>query len=191
MITQVVLFDGFDPLDAIAPFEVLSAAGLTVTLVAAEGARTVPSGTTGISLSALDPDPADLVIVPGAAGTPEEVPALLAAALTTPLPAYLKTALDTSTVAAVCGGSLLLAMAGLIPGRPATTHHLGMEALAANGATATHTRLVDDGSLITAGGVTSGLDLGLYLLERFVSPQAAIHVGRFFEHERRGTVWTA
>jgi putative intracellular protease/amidase len=190
MITQVVLFDGFDPLDAIAPFEVLTAAGLPVTLVSAEGARTVPSGATGISLEALDPGPADLVIVPGAAGTVEEVPAILTAALNTPLPEMLNSAFS-GTVATVCGGSLLLAMAGLITGRTATTHHLGMDALASCGVTAIDTRVVDDGNLITAGGITSGLDLGLYLLERFVSPQAAIEVGKFFEHERRGTVWAA
>jgi putative intracellular protease/amidase len=190
MITQVVLFDGFDPLDAIAPHEVLTAAGLDVTLVTAEGARTVPSGIPGISLDAADPGPADLVIVPGAAGTPDRVPARLTAALNTPLPEILNSAFS-GTVAAVCGGSLLLAMAGLITGRTATTHHLGMAALASCGVTAIDTRVVDDGNLITAGGVTSGLDLGLYLLERFVSPQAAIEVGRYFEHERRGTVWAA
>ncbi|GAB3883914.1 DJ-1/PfpI family protein [Kibdelosporangium lantanae] len=190
MITQVVLFDGFDPLDAIAPYEVLTAGGLQVRFAAAEGARTVPSGTTGISLAALDPGPADLVIVPGAAGTTDEIPALLAAALNTPLPKMLNSAFS-GTVAAVCGGSLLLAMAGLITGRTATTHHMGMDALAACGVTAVDTRVVDDGNLITAGGVTSGLDLGLYLLERFISPQAAIDVGKYFEHERRGTVWAA
>lgn len=190
MITQVVLFDGFDPLDAIAPFEVLTAAGLPVTFVAAEGARTVPSGATGISLTALDPTPADLLIVPGAAGTVTEVPAILAAALNTPLPKMLNSAFS-ATVATVCGGSLLLAMAGLITGRTATTHHLGMDALASYGVTAINTRVVDDGNLITAAGITSGLDLGLYLVERFISAQAAIEVGRFFEHERRGTVWAA
>jgi transcriptional regulator GlxA family with amidase domain len=48
---------------------------------------------------------------------------------------------------------------------------------------------VDDGDLITAGGVTSGLDLGLYLLERQLGPQIAHAVEVLFEYERRGTVW--
>ncbi|HEX2262302.1 MAG TPA: hypothetical protein VHH52_00865 [Pseudonocardiaceae bacterium] len=77
MLTQIVLFDGFDPLDVIAPYEVLYAGGmvtegvLTAELVSAEGAREVPSGSGPLSLPAsarLDPQRADLVIVPGAAG---------------------------------------------------------------------------------------------------------------------------
>jgi len=50
--------------------------------------------------------------------------------------------------------------------------------------------VVDDGNLVTAGGVTSGLELALYLLERGYGPQVAIGVESLFEYERRGTVWT-
>jgi transcriptional regulator GlxA family with amidase domain len=50
-------------------------------------------------------------------------------------------------------------------------------------------RIVDDGDLVTAGGVTSGLDLGLYLLEREVGPKVALAVEQMFAHERRGVVW--
>src|SRR6266508_478213 len=83
-------------------------------------------------------------------------------------PALLKEALDRPglTVATVCGGSMVLAMAGLIEGRPATTHRLGLDLLEATGTTPIDARVVDDGDLVTAAGVTSGLDLGLYLLER-------------------------
>jgi transcriptional regulator GlxA family with amidase domain len=49
--------------------------------------------------------------------------------------------------------------------------------------------VVDDGDLVTAGGVTSGLDLGLYLLERELGPRIAHAVEELFEYERRGTVW--
>ncbi|WP_017570297.1 type 1 glutamine amidotransferase family protein [Nocardiopsis halotolerans] len=52
-------------------------------------------------------------------------------------------------------------------------------------------RVVDDGDLVTAAGVTSGLDLGLYLLEREVGPRVAHSVERLFSHERRGVVWRA
>lgn len=78
MLAQFVLFDGFDPLDVIAPFAVLDAGrlvsdgGVTVESVSAEGARRVPSGIPAISLDAaarLDPDRADLIVVPGAVGT--------------------------------------------------------------------------------------------------------------------------
>jgi transcriptional regulator GlxA family with amidase domain len=202
VLAQIVLFDGFDPLDVVAPLEVLWAGGaavsgaLTVELVSAEGERDVPSGTGPVSLHAagpLDPARADLVVVPGAAGRTEEIPAVLAATLGTGLPALLGAAMASpdTLVAAVCGGSLLLAMAGLVTGRHCVTHHAGMAALAATGAIAVDARVVDDGDLVTAGGVTSGLDLGLYLVERELGPRVAIEVEAMFAYQRRGTVWRA
>jgi transcriptional regulator GlxA family with amidase domain len=209
MYAQIVLFDGFDPLDVIAPYEVLSAGGrvsggmLTVELVSVEGPCEVVSGSGGLALRAtgtLDPDHADLIIVPGAAGPisePEDgskidtIPTLLARTVETRLPELMRKALDNPKVivATVCGGSLALAMAGLLEGRHAVTHHMGMDALGATGAIAVHARVVDDGDLVTAGGVTSGLDLGLYLLERELGPRIAHAVEELFEYERRGTVW--
>ncbi|MFE0795086.1 DJ-1/PfpI family protein [Streptomyces mutabilis] len=218
---QVVLFDGFDPLDVIAPYEVLYAGGsasdgaVTVELVTAEGPREVISGTGGLTLraaGALDLERADMLLVPGASGrvgepgeVPDEepgtgewrqdefIPVLLGRTLTTELPALLKQAMDDPdiTVATVCGGSLVLAMAGLLEGRHATTHHLGLDMLDATGAHAIRARVVDDGDLITGAGVTSGLDLGLYLLERELGPRIAHAVEELFAHERRGTVWRA
>ncbi|GLX49258.1 glutamine amidotransferase [Streptomyces hygroscopicus subsp. hygroscopicus] len=218
---QIVLFDGFDPLDVVAPYEVLYAGGsasegaVTVELVTAEGPREVVSGTGGLTLhaaGALDPERADMLLVPGASGrvgepgeVPEEevgagewkqdefIPVLLGRTLTTELPALLKRAMDDPdiTVATVCGGSLVLAMAGLLEGRHATTHHMGLDMLDATGAHAVRARIVDDGDLITGAGVTSGLDLGLYLLEREVGPRVAHAVEELFSHERRGTVWRA
>lgn len=206
---QIVLFDGFDPLDVIAPYEVLWAGGiaaggaLTVELVSAEGPREVAGGSGGLVLRAtgiLDPDTADLIIVPGAAGPihqPEDgreiatIPILLARTMETELPALMRKALDNPrvTVATVCGGSLALAMAGLLEGRYVVTHHLGMDILGATGAIPIHARVVVDCDLVTAGGVTSGLDLGLYLLEREFGPRIANSVECLFEYERRGTTW--
>jgi putative intracellular protease/amidase len=111
MLAQIVLFDGFDPLDVIAPYEVFTAGGLVTggmleaELVSAEGAREVPNGLGPLSLDAtgvLDPARADLVVVPGAAGRlPDEnepgddsIPAILGRTLDTGLPALLKEALD-------------------------------------------------------------------------------------------------
>ncbi|CAM03538.1 DJ-1/PfpI family protein [Saccharopolyspora erythraea NRRL 2338] len=205
MFAQIVLFDGFDPLDVVAPYEVLSAGGnaaggaLEVELVSAEGAREVPSGVGALSLRAtarLDPGRGGLLVVPGAAGRLEgdgddTVVAVLRRALGTELPVLLREAVDRSglVVSTVCGGSLLLAMAGLIQGRRATTHHLGLDELAAAGVTAIKARVVDDGDLVTGAGVTSGLDLGLHLLERELGPRVALAVEELFAHERRGTAW--
>jgi putative intracellular protease/amidase len=206
---QIVLFDGFDPLDVIAPYEVLWAGGiaagraLTVELVSAEGPRAVVGGSGGLVLHAtatLDPDNADIIIVPGAAGrisepedgsTIDTIPVLLARTTETNLPTLMRKALDNPkvTVATVCGGSLALAMAGLLEGRHVVTHHLGMDVLSATGAIPIDARVVDDGDLISAGGVTSGLDLGLYLLERAFGPRIARAVEDLFEYERRGTTW--
>ncbi|GGQ58711.1 DJ-1/PfpI family protein [Streptomyces flaveolus] len=221
MHVQIVLFDGFDPLDVVAPYEVLYAGGtasggaVTVDLVSAEGPREVISGTGGLALravGALDLERADVLLVPGASGrvgepgeVPEEevgagewkqdefIPVLLGRTLTTELPVLLKQAMDDPdvTVATVCGGSLVLAMAGLLEGRHATTHRMGLDLLDATGAHAVRARIVDDGNLISGAGVTSGLDLGLYLLEREVGPRVAHAVEVLFSHERRGTVWRA
>ncbi|MFS8096100.1 DJ-1/PfpI family protein [Lentzea alba] len=195
MRAQVVLFDGFDPLDAIGPYETLIAGGIQAELVTAEGPREVTSGV-GLSLRAttgIDPDRADVVLVPGAAAqTEDEIIALLAkAAPTLAAPIQQALAKQGLTVATVCGGSLVLAMAGLIGGRTATTNHLGLQALGSMGVNAVRARLVDDGDLVSAAGVTSGVDLGLYLVEREISAQKALEVEELFAHERRGTVWRA
>jgi transcriptional regulator GlxA family with amidase domain len=206
---QVVLFDGFDPLDAIGVFEVLAAGSaavggeLAVELVTAEGPRSVVSGTLGLTTPAtgtLDPEKPGYVVVPGASGPidgdPDDgvdtIPVLLSRFSQTAAIPLVKRAMENPavTVTAVCGGSLALAMAGLLEGRHAVTHVLGMDMLDATGAHAVQARVVDDGDLITAGGVTSGLDLGLYLLELAYGPRIARAVETLFEYERRGTVWS-
>jgi transcriptional regulator GlxA family with amidase domain len=93
------------------------------------------------------------------------------------------------TVATVCGGSLALAMAGLIEHRHAVTHVQGMAVLEATGVPAVPARVVDDGDLISAASVTSSPDLGLHILEREYGPRIAHAVETLFEYERRGTAW--
>lgn len=190
MLAQVVLFDGFDPLDVIGPYETLTAAGVRAELVTAEGPREVPAGMNLLSLKAtarLDPD-ADIIVVPGAAALQEdETIALLSKAAASLAPALT----HQNTIATVCGGSLVLAMTGLIKGRNATTNHLGLHALESMGVNAVRARIVDDGNLVTAAGVSSGIDLGLYLVEREIGAQIALEVEALFAHERRGTAWRA
>ncbi|MFI5959133.1 DJ-1/PfpI family protein [Cryptosporangium sp. NPDC051539] len=207
MHVQIVLYDGFDPLDVIAPFEVLAAGGdlvdgdLSVELVA-ETPGPVTSGTRGLTLTAtgvLDPSEPGYVLVPGVSGPidadPDDgintIPVLLARFGETEAVGRLREALANPgvTVATQCGGSLALAMAGLIEGRNAVTHVLGLDLLEATGVHVVAARVVDDGDLISSGGVTSGLDLGLHILEREYGPRVAHAVEKLFEYERRGTVW--
>ncbi|MQA35344.1 DJ-1/PfpI family protein [Modestobacter roseus] len=207
MLAQIVLFDGFDPLDVIAPFEVLSAGSdavggaLEVRLVGVDAVGPVTSGTGGLQLQAthvLAPTAPGFVVVPGASGPVEAdpdlvdtVPVLLARVGTTGLPGKIEQAFGApdTLVATVCGGSLALAMAGLLEGRHAVTHRLGNDVLAATGVHVVDARVVDDGDLVTSGGVTSGLDLALHLLDRRFGPRVAHAVEQLFEYERRGTVW--
>jgi transcriptional regulator GlxA family with amidase domain len=205
---QIVLFDGFDPLDVIGPFEAIAAGAdaaggaLTVELVADDGPREVVSGTRGLTLrttAKLEPERPGYVVVPGASGPttgdPDRgaltIPVVLARFVDSPATPLLRAALGNPevTVATVCGGSLALAMAGLIEGRHAVTHHLGMDLLDATGVHAVPARIVDDGDLVSAAGVTSGLDLGLYIVERELGPRVAHAVETLFDYERRGTVW--
>ncbi len=67
---------------------------------------------------------------------------------------------------------------------------MGMALLEAAGAIPIRARVVDDGNLVTGGGVTSGLDVALYLVERTLGPRISHAVETMFEHERRGTVWS-
>ena len=150
--------------------------------MSAEGARPVVSGTRGLVLNAtaeLDPDKPGYVIVPGASGPidgdPDEIdtiPVLLARFGETGAVDLMRKAFANPdiTVATVCGGSLALAMAGLIEGRNAVTHVLGLDVLEATGVNVVRARVVDDGDLVTGGGVTSGLDVALHLLERSYGP---------------------
>jgi len=205
---QIVLFDGFDLLDVTGPYEVFAAAEMytggkvTVELVSAEGKRVVPSGLNGPSLqaqAALDPKRSGIIVVPGASGKPaghseDSIPNILRQAKDTGLTLLMKQALNNKevTVATVCGGSLLLAMDGLLKDRYAVTNSIGMPALAALGAKTVEARVVEDGPrLVSGGGVTSGLDVALYLVERELGPQIANAIERLFEYERRGTVWKA
>jgi transcriptional regulator GlxA family with amidase domain len=207
VLVQIVLFDQFDPLDVVAPFEVLSAGAdasagaLDVRLVGIDAPGIVTSGTRGLTLeatAALDPTRSGVILIPGASGPiaadPDvvaTVPVLLARLGETSLPSQILHAMSNpdATIATVCGGSLALAMAGLLVGRHVVTHWQGMDVLDATGAIAVNARVVDDGNVVSAAGVTSGLDLALYLLERFVGPRVAREVEILFQYERRGIVW--
>jgi transcriptional regulator GlxA family with amidase domain len=86
---------------------------------------------------------------------------------------------------------MLATAAGLTQGRPAITHHGAVDDLRASGAQVVEARVVDDGDLVTAGGVTSGIDLALWLVERHFGAELADAVAAEIEHPRHGEVWRA
>ena len=85
--------------------------------------------------------------------------------------------------------SLLAAKTGLLKGRNANTLHLAAEALRQCGVNVIHARVVDDGNLITSGGITSGTDLAIWIIERFLGNALALQIEQIMEYERRGVVW--
>ena len=100
------------------------------------------------------------------------------------LPLLVQARRSTLLVAGVCTGTMLLAHAGLVGSRRASTHHTASDDLQALGATLVRDRVVDDGDLVTSGGVTSGIDLALWLLEREVSRELADAVADRMEYHR-------
>jgi len=198
MKVQIVLFPGYDELDAIAPYEVLQnaargGADVQTELVTLDGAEETTAGhdlrvrTTGrLDLNARP----DLLLVPGGSYITRAPQGAWAEAQRGELPAAIAALHQVGTVvAAVCTGTMLLAAAGLTRGRPATTHRAALDDLRASGAEVVDARVVDDGDILTSGGVTSGLDLTLWLVERFFGPQTAWAVEQGLEYERRGVVW--
>ena len=92
-------------------------------------------------------------------------------------------------IASVCTGGMLVSAAGLLCGRPATTHHGAIEALRGQGAEIVDARVVDDGDVLSCGGVTSGIDLALRMVERERGAEVAQRIAVESEYERRGPLW--
>jgi transcriptional regulator GlxA family with amidase domain len=171
MNTAILLYDGFTALDAIGPYEVLSRLpGGSVTFVAAEaGPVRTDNGmlTVHAERSLADVPAPEIVLVPGGPGEVAERaggPAL----------EWLRAAHETSTwTTSVCTGSLILAAAGLLSGKRATGHWLAMEKLGELGAQPVSERFVIDGKIVTAAGVSAGIDMALALVAEIAGEQVA------------------
>jgi transcriptional regulator GlxA family with amidase domain len=187
----IVLFDGFDELDAIGPYEVLRNAGVEVVLVTLEPIERVTAshGLVVEPQGVLD-DSYDLVVVPGGGYGDRAEAGAWAEIRRGRLPDALRRLHGRGTaMASVCTGGMLLSAAGITRGRPAVTHQDAIADLRDQGAEVVQERVVDDGDLITAGGVTSGIDLALWLVERELGREAADAVAAEMEHKRRGAVY--
>ena len=98
---------------------------------------------------------------------------------------WLKTAGSAQLKVSVCTGALLLGAAGFLRGRRATTHPGAYQELEPYCGTVVHDRVVDDGDIITAGGVSSAIDLGLYLVEKLVGADARTRIATQMDYPYR------
>ncbi len=168
----ILIYPRFAALDAVGPYEVLSRMpGANVTFVAE---RAVPQRTDTKQLAILAdatieqlPHP-DMVLVPGGPGQ-------MALMEDGPVHEWLRAAHETSTwTTSVCTGSLVLAAAGLLDGKRATSNWQAIEQLRALGADAIEEeRVVFDGKIVTSAGVTAGIDMALQLAARIGGDQLA------------------
>ncbi|GAA1178648.1 DJ-1/PfpI family protein [Pseudonocardia alaniniphila] len=155
-----VLYDNLTALDIVGPYEVLAGhSEVTPHFVAARAGKVrCDNGLTLHADFAFDDVPApDLIVVPGSSqwrsALDDEV-----------LIAWLASVHKTATwTTSVCSGSTLLAKAGILAGRRATSHWAVVDTLAADGAVVCNDRVVVDGNVITAAGVSAGIDMGLTL----------------------------
>ena len=184
---DIVLFDGFDEMDAVGPFEVFRNAGFDARLVALADAVEV-TGSHGMTVRLDGPPSAspDAVLVPGGGWNDfGERGARVEAERGDLTAALQRLHAAGSRMLGVCTGVMLLAEAGLLDGRPAVTHQGALDDLRASGAMVhDEARVVDDGDIVTAGGVTSGIDLALHVVERERGRAAADAVAREMEHRR-------
>jgi putative intracellular protease/amidase len=167
----IPIFDQLTALDAVGPYEVLSRVpGATVHFVAADpGPKRTENGMLALTADlALDEmSHPDVIVVPGGFGTRGLMHDQT-------MLDWLRTAHEGSQwTTSVCTGSLLLAAAGILDGLQATTHWLELETLRAYGAAPVARRVVEQGRVMTAAGVSSGIDMALTLAARIAGDEVA------------------
>jgi transcriptional regulator GlxA family with amidase domain len=185
----VALFDGAEELDWAGPWEVLAAwaeqwpdDGVHVFTLAredrpvtcAKGLRVLPDETWETA------PPLDVLVYPGGRGTRRELQDEAV------LDWIRSLASGETVVASVCTGSLVLAAAGLLDGKPATTHWGSLEVLPTLGRdieVRPDDRFVDNGNVLTAAGVSAGIDMALHLVARLHSTERAREVRRYIQYD--------
>jgi transcriptional regulator GlxA family with amidase domain len=185
----VAVFENAEELDFAGPWEVLAAwsrqwpdDGVEVLTVAdtlepvrcAKGLRVLPDATWETA------GPLDVLVYPGGMGTR---PQLGDEAIRGRIRGL---AGGGTLMTSVCTGSLVYADAGLLDGRPATTHWAQLELLGSLGRdidVRAEDRFVDDGEVITAAGVSAGIDMALHLVARLHSPERATEVRRYIQYD--------
>jgi transcriptional regulator GlxA family with amidase domain len=185
----IFLFDGVEELDAVGPWEVLAAwakyfpdDGWAVSCVSMDGNPVAAAK--GMTLvphhNAAEAPAYDVFLHPGGQGTrplmKDEMHLQWVRAL----------ASVTPLMTSVCTGSLVYAAAGLLSGRPATTHWGSLQLLADTDPTIVvrpDDRYVDDGDVVTSSGVSAGIDMALHLVRRLVGEDRAKDVRRIIQYD--------
>jgi putative intracellular protease/amidase len=176
-----LLYDRFTALDITGPHEVLNSVPGVESIFVGEEAGAYRNESDTLSLVAdksLDEvtNP-DILVVPGGYGTRSLLDH-------EPLLAWIRAVDETTTwTTSVCTGALLLAAAGLLDGRPATTHWLARETLAGLGANPVEDRVVFDGKYVTGAGVSAGIDMALSLVTEIYEPEVAQAVQLGIEYD--------
>lgn len=177
-----VVYPQLDPLDLIGPLEVLSSLGDLYSCVTVGANREAVPATAPVALVptatfAEVPHPFALVVPGGSTGT-------AAAMAGGPALDYIRSAAPTAEiVASVCTGALLLGAAGLLEGRRATTHWTAAGLLERQGARYVRERWVEDGKILTAAGVSAGIDMALHLAARLTDEGTAKRVQALIEYD--------
>lgn len=184
----IFVFDGVEELDFVGPYEVLSWWAQhgsvdveVVTFARDEGPITGAKGLQVVPHATRDRvGPLDVLIYPGGQGVRPQVG-------DHDLQAWLRRLhADGTLLVSVCTGAWILADAGLLDGRPATTHWAGLDRLAELGTDITlrpQDRFVDDGDVVTAAGVSAGIDVALHLVARLASEEEARQVRRGIQYD--------
>jgi len=203
---DVLLYDGFDELDGIGPYEVFDyamdfaaesddrAGRVRYVALDERDSVTASHGTrVGVDDVLADPeadDAPDLLVVPGGGWSArDEEASAWAEAQKGDVPRALAAHHAGGTrIASLCTGAMLLAEAGVTDGRRAVTHAAAIDELRESGAEVVDARVVDDGDLLSAGGVTSGIDLALYIVEQEFGPGVAARIETVIEYDRQHEV---
>jgi transcriptional regulator GlxA family with amidase domain len=185
----IFVFPGVEELDFVGPWEVLRAwerlwpdDGQHVVLLAREAGPIECSHGLLVTpqLTWATAPPIDVVVYPGGQGTVAQLGDEVFRGWVRNLAA--KGTLMTS----VCTGSLVYADAGLLDGRPATTHWASLDRLAGLGhdiQVRPDDRFVDDGDIVTSAGVSAGIDMALHLVARLATPARAREVRRYIQYD--------
>jgi transcriptional regulator GlxA family with amidase domain len=196
MTVGIIVFDGADAIDFVGAYEVWRQAaglieGIEVGLYTISGSEEIVAGHgLRVRTDGRLPQTLDLLIVPGGGWGSRASHGVRAEIERSRLPETIEAYHAAGTrIAAVCTGVMAVAAAGILGSRPATTHYGAIEELRATGACIVHARVVDDGDIVTCGGVTSALDLALWLVEDEFGAELSDCVADSIEYVRDPRVW--